>query len=105
MSHEIATRAEAGVSTISFNRLERKNSITGPMYAALAEALSAAATDPSSGLSWAYFSWHRWPLAPWLDASGIARQLRPDLQPLEGRKHPKRPATKSINAIALAREA
>src|SRR5439155_225263 len=47
MSHEIVTRAEAGVSTISFNRLERKNSITGPMYAALAEALTAAATDPS----------------------------------------------------------
>ena len=47
MSHEIVTRAEAGVSTIAFNRLERKNSITGPMYAALAEALNAAATDPS----------------------------------------------------------
>jgi enoyl-CoA hydratase/carnithine racemase len=47
MSHEILTRAEAGVFTITFNRLERKNSITGPMYAALAEALNAAATDPS----------------------------------------------------------
>lgn len=47
MSQEIVTRAEAGVSTISFNRLERKNSISGAMYAALAEALSAAATDPS----------------------------------------------------------
>ena len=46
MSQAIVTRVEAGVSTISFNRLERKNSITGPMYAALAEALSAAATDP-----------------------------------------------------------
>jgi len=47
MSHDIITHAQAGVSTISFNRLERKNSITGPMYAALAEALNAAATDPS----------------------------------------------------------
>jgi enoyl-CoA hydratase/carnithine racemase len=47
MTHEILARAQAGVSTIAFNRLERKNSITGPMYAALAEALSAAATDPS----------------------------------------------------------
>jgi len=47
MSQEIVTRAEAGVSTILFNRLGRKNAITGAMYAALAEALSAATTDPS----------------------------------------------------------
>lgn len=39
MNNGILTRAEAGVYTISFDRLERKNSITGPMYAALAEAL------------------------------------------------------------------
>lgn len=42
MSQEIVRRAEAGVSTISFNRVERKNSINGAIYAALAEALSAA---------------------------------------------------------------
>jgi len=46
MNNGILTRAEAGVYTISFDRLERKNSITGPMYAALAEALNTAATDP-----------------------------------------------------------
>jgi enoyl-CoA hydratase/carnithine racemase len=42
MSQEIVRRAEAGVSTISFNRVERKNSINGVICAALAEALSAA---------------------------------------------------------------
>jgi enoyl-CoA hydratase/carnithine racemase len=47
MSQQILTHAQDGVLTISFNRLERKNSITGAMYAALTEAVSAAATDPS----------------------------------------------------------
>jgi enoyl-CoA hydratase/carnithine racemase len=47
MNQQILTHAQGGVSTITFNRLERKNSITAAMYAALAEALSAAATDPS----------------------------------------------------------
>ncbi len=39
--------AEAGVTTLTFNRLERKNSITAAMYAALADALEAAAGDAS----------------------------------------------------------
>ena len=44
MSQEIGTHAEADVYTISFNRLERKNSINVAMYATLADALSAAAS-------------------------------------------------------------
>jgi len=45
VNNGILTRAEAGVYTISFDRLERKNSITGPMYAALAEALWTCRED------------------------------------------------------------
>jgi enoyl-CoA hydratase/carnithine racemase len=33
--------------TITFNRLDKKNSITSSMYAAMAEALAQAATDPA----------------------------------------------------------
>lgn len=44
---DILTHAEAGVMTITFNRLERKNSITSAMYAALADALDAAGADPA----------------------------------------------------------
>lgn len=47
MSNEILTRLDAGVYTITFNRLERKNSITGSMYAALTEALGTASADSS----------------------------------------------------------
>jgi enoyl-CoA hydratase/carnithine racemase len=43
---EILVHTEDGVRTISFNRLERKNSITAAMYAALAEAVSSAVDDP-----------------------------------------------------------
>jgi enoyl-CoA hydratase/carnithine racemase len=42
---EILVHTEAGVTTISFNRLERKNSITSAMYASMADALDAAAAD------------------------------------------------------------
>ncbi|GAB4202856.1 MAG: enoyl-CoA hydratase [Tibeticola sp.] len=42
---DILIHTEAGVTTLTFNRLERKNSITAAMYAALADALEAAATD------------------------------------------------------------
>ncbi|HYD77507.1 enoyl-CoA hydratase [Ramlibacter sp.] len=45
--NDILTHAEAGVMTITFNRLERKNSITSAMYAALADALDKAASDPA----------------------------------------------------------
>ncbi len=44
---EILVHTENGVCTLSFNRLERKNSITSAMYATLADAVSAAATDPA----------------------------------------------------------
>lgn len=42
---DILVHTEAGVRTITFNRVEKKNSITQAMYAALAEALASAATD------------------------------------------------------------
>lgn len=42
---DILVHTEAGVCTISFNRLSRKNSITSDMYAAMAEAMQAANTD------------------------------------------------------------
>jgi enoyl-CoA hydratase/carnithine racemase len=38
---------EAGVTTISFNRLDRKNSITSDMYASMADALVQAEADAS----------------------------------------------------------
>ncbi|WP_418148182.1 enoyl-CoA hydratase [Variovorax paradoxus] len=45
MTQEIRTRAEAGVLTITFNRLERKNAITAAMYSAIATTLESAADD------------------------------------------------------------
>ncbi len=45
MSTDILTHTEAGVMTITLNRLARKNSITAAMYAALAEAIAAAQAD------------------------------------------------------------
>jgi enoyl-CoA hydratase/carnithine racemase len=47
MSNDILTHTENGVMTLTFNRLERKNSITADMYGALADALSAAQADPA----------------------------------------------------------
>jgi enoyl-CoA hydratase/carnithine racemase len=44
---DILVHTEAGITTLSFNRPERKNSITSAMYAALADALEAAAADAS----------------------------------------------------------
>jgi enoyl-CoA hydratase/carnithine racemase len=46
--NEILSSNEAGVTTLSFNRAERKNSITSAMYAALAEAVQAAAADSAA---------------------------------------------------------
>ena len=45
---DILTHREAGISTITFNRLDKKNSITSAMYAALADAVEAAAQDPAT---------------------------------------------------------
>jgi enoyl-CoA hydratase/carnithine racemase len=48
---DILTHAESGVMTITFNRLERKNSITAAMYGALADALEQAGSDPAIGVA------------------------------------------------------
>lgn len=42
---EILTHVDAGVMTITLNRLERKNSITSVMYGAMADALESANHD------------------------------------------------------------
>jgi enoyl-CoA hydratase/carnithine racemase len=48
MSQEdIRTHVEAGVMTITLNRVERKNSITSAMYGAMADALASAEADAS----------------------------------------------------------
>ena len=44
---DILTHTDAGVMTITFNRLDKKNSITSSMYADMAEALAQAAADPA----------------------------------------------------------
>ena len=42
---DILIHTEAGVATFTFNRLDKKNSITAAMYGALADALQSAADD------------------------------------------------------------
>ncbi len=42
---EILTHVDAGVMTLTLNRVEKKNAITSAMYAAMADALDAAAAD------------------------------------------------------------
>ena len=42
---DILTHIDAGVMTLTFNRLEKKNSITGDMYAAMAQAVDQAQAD------------------------------------------------------------
>jgi enoyl-CoA hydratase/carnithine racemase len=44
---DILTHIDAGVMTITFNRLDKKNSITSSMYAAMADAVAQAGADPS----------------------------------------------------------
>jgi enoyl-CoA hydratase/carnithine racemase len=44
---DILTHIDAGVMTITFNRLDKKNSITSTMYAAMADAVAQAAGDAS----------------------------------------------------------
>lgn len=46
-SQDILIHTEAGITTITFNRLDKKNSITRAMYATLADAFDAAAQDPA----------------------------------------------------------
>ena len=45
--NDILTHTEAGVMTITLNRLEKKNSITSAMYSAMTEALEQALADAS----------------------------------------------------------
>jgi enoyl-CoA hydratase/carnithine racemase len=45
MSQHILTHTERGVTTVTLNRLDRKNSITAQMYGSMADALAAAAAD------------------------------------------------------------
>ena len=42
---DILTHIDAGVMTLTFNRLDKKNSITGDMYAAMAQAVDQAQAD------------------------------------------------------------
>ena len=44
-NQDILVHTEAGVRTITLNRVDKKNSITQAMYSAMAEALTSAATD------------------------------------------------------------
>ena len=44
-SRDILSHFEAGVLTLSFNRLDKKNSITAAMYRQLGERLGAAVDD------------------------------------------------------------
>ena len=44
---DILVHTEAGVSTLTFNRPDKKNSITAAMYGQLADALQAAQDDPA----------------------------------------------------------
>jgi enoyl-CoA hydratase/carnithine racemase len=44
---DILTHIDAGVMTITFNRLDKKNSLTSAMYAAMADAVAQAAADAS----------------------------------------------------------
>ena len=46
-TQDILVHAEAGVMTVTLNRLARKNSITSAMYAAMADALEGAKADAS----------------------------------------------------------
>jgi enoyl-CoA hydratase/carnithine racemase len=47
MSNDILVHTEAGVMTVTLNRVDKKNSITAGMYGAMADALAAAAADPA----------------------------------------------------------
>ncbi|OGA95328.1 MAG: enoyl-CoA hydratase [Burkholderiales bacterium RIFCSPHIGHO2_12_FULL_61_11] len=44
---EILTHVDAGVMTVTLNRVDKKNAITSLMYAAMADALEAANHDPA----------------------------------------------------------
>src|SRR3954462_3292903 len=45
MTQDILVNSEGGITTVTLNRLERKNSITSAMYGAMADALAQAQAD------------------------------------------------------------
>lgn len=45
---DVLTHADAGIATITLNRLDRKNAITQAMYAAMADALAQAQADAAT---------------------------------------------------------
>ena len=45
-TQDILIHTEAGVCTITFNRVEKKNSLTQAMYATLADTLGQVEADP-----------------------------------------------------------
>ncbi|MDB5454237.1 MAG: enoyl-CoA hydratase [Caulobacteraceae bacterium] len=47
MTDEVLIERDGGVLVLTFNRPEKKNALTRAMYSAVAEALTAAETDPS----------------------------------------------------------
>jgi enoyl-CoA hydratase/carnithine racemase len=48
MTQDILVHTEAGVMTITFNRVDKKNSITADMYGAMADALQQAQADAAT---------------------------------------------------------
>jgi enoyl-CoA hydratase/carnithine racemase len=48
MTTDILQHHEAGVLTLTFHRVQRKNSVTNAMYAALADALEQSASDAAT---------------------------------------------------------
>jgi enoyl-CoA hydratase/carnithine racemase len=45
---DILIHNDAGILTLTFNRVDKKNAITQPMYQAMADALTAAASDKTT---------------------------------------------------------
>jgi len=50
MSQDILIHTEAGVCTITLNRVDKKNSITSDMYAAMADALATATAEADAAV-------------------------------------------------------
>ena len=48
MTQHILVNSEAGITTVTLNRLERKNSITSDMHGAMADALAQADSDAAT---------------------------------------------------------
>ena len=44
---EILSHIDGGVMTLTFNRVDKKNSLTAAMYTALADAVEQADSNPS----------------------------------------------------------